>query len=267
VTSDATPPLRRQRRLADPSRFAPARASSKPLTFLFVGAVLLGGCLAAVPREVPGVAVATVLGGAWLSLVLALTLPTASERAGAELVHRLGEFRHAVNALGDDPTRDDLERVLQLAATLGLREDEIRPELAQIRASLDALTLREQMRGGHLPIVSGVESLPAGDDCHFAAPVRFGRRKADQCGRLLLTTGWLKFRGGLDVSIAWSEVGLVQRAGRDIIVALEDSRRILRFTCPTLEDAARGSVIAEYLAQTARRGEPDGAPRLYDAAV
>ena len=208
-----------------------------------------------------------VLGGAWLSLVMAMMLPNASERAGAELARRLAEFRHAINALGDDPTRDDLNAVLAFAGQLGLRESEISEELAQIRASLDALTLRDQMRRGHLPVIPGVESLAVGDECHFSAPVRFGRRKVDQVGHLLLTAGWLKFRGTFDISLTWSEVGIVQRAGRDVVVAVAGSRRVLRFCCGSIDEAARASVIAEHLAQAAHRDDPDLAPSIYVAAV
>jgi hypothetical protein len=172
-----------------------------------------------------------------------------------------------LNGVGDAPTRDDFERLLALARELDLREHEISDELSQIRAALDGLTLREQLARGDLPVIEGVESLPPDDYCHFMCPVRFGRRRSDQFGHLLLTSGWLRFRGALDLSVAWSEVPNVQRAGREIIVHLHDSTRALRFGCHTLEESARGAVIAEHLAQAAQRHESGRDDTVCHAAV
>ena len=60
---------------------------------------------------------------------------------------------------------------------------------------------------GDLPAVKPPDPLAPGDTCHYMAPVRFGRRRSDQYGHLVLTGGWLKFRGTGDVSVSWSEVG------------------------------------------------------------
>lgn len=258
---------RRRARLADPARFPAAPHTSRTVILLLGSSLLAAGLLAAVPRELPGLAIATLVGGAWLAVVLVLTLPSGSELAGAELARRLGRFRHALNSLGDAPTRADLNRLLALARELGLRENEIADELQQVRASLDALVLREQLAEGELPIVPGVASLPSDDRCHFICPIRFGRRRSDQFGHLLLTSGWLRFRGALDLSVAWSEVSGVQRAGREIIFTLHDSNRALRFGCHTLDESTRGSVIAEYLAQVAHRDEPQRGGSMYQAAV
>jgi hypothetical protein len=43
----------------------------------------------------------------------------------------------------------------------------------------------------------------------------------------------------------------VHRAGREIVVSLEQSRRLLRFSCYSIAEAARGGVIARHLMQTA----------------
>jgi hypothetical protein len=219
------------------------------VVLLFGVSLLVGALLTAAPREVPGMAIATVLGGAWLSMVLALTLPTRRERAGAELTRRLGEFRHAVNAAGDSPARADLERLLSLGSALGLRDDEIGDELVSIRAALEGLVLAEQLAAGHLPSVPSSHA-SADDTCRFTAAVRFGRRRADQSGHLVLTDGWLKFRGAFDVSVAWTEITHVERAGADVIVSLAGSRRLLRFACQTIADATRGGVIAAHLLKT-----------------
>jgi hypothetical protein len=233
---------------------------------LFGGSLLLGGVLAAMPRELPGLALATVLGGLWLSLVLAMTLPTRSERAGAELARRLGQFRHELNLVGDQPTRADLESLLRRAGELELRDEEIAEELAQIRASQDALDLASRIAHDDLPVVSVPEPLAPGDVCHFTTPVRFGRRRSDQFGHLMLTSGWLKFRAALDISVAWSEVSEVQRAGRELIVSLQDSKRVFRFAAQSASDAARAGVLAQHLA-----GSAVPRPRMeagsYEAAI
>lgn len=244
-------------RVADPERFATTPRVTRSVILLFGASLVLGGVLAAVPREIPGMAVATVLGGAWLSLVLAMMLPSRSERAGTELSRRLGQFRSAVNAVGDTPSRDQLEGLVHVANTLQLREQEVAGELTSIRASIDALDLRSRVDAGDLPVVPGAEVAP-GDTCHFMAPVRSGRRRADSFGHLLLTSGWLKFRGTFDVSVAWPEVARVERSGMEIVVTLANSRRTLRFACQTTLEAARGGVLAEHLMQAAR---DDQAPK------
>ena len=247
LTPAATPARRRSTRLTDPARFPSQRRPSRSVVLLFGASLLLGGLLAAVPRGIPGIAVATVLGGAWVSLVLAMTLPSRTERAGAELARRLGQFRHEMNKIGDQPTRADLEALLSLAQDLELRDDEISNELAQIRASLEAVELARALAHEPLPVVTSIEPLAPGDLCHFVTPVRFGRRRSDQFGHLELTSGWLKFRGALDVSVAWTEVADVRRAGRDIIISLTDSKRVLRFSCNTIVEAARAGVLAQHL--------------------
>jgi hypothetical protein len=97
--------------------------------------------------------------------------------------------------------------------------------------------------------------------------VRFGRRRADQVGHLSLTGGWLKFRGAVDVSVAWTEVAAVQRAGCEIIILLDDSKRVLRFSCHSLEEAARASVLAQHLAGKSRADAADPAAARYHASL
>lgn len=261
LTSEPTPPSRRAPRLADPARFESSRSGlTRPVALLFGASLLLGGLLTAMPREIPGIAVATVLGGAWLSLVLAMTLPTQSERAGQELVRRLAQFRHELNAIGDTPTRAMLERMILRASELGLRADEVGDELQQLRACVEALDMQSRLERGDLPVADSLDPLPPGDTCHFICPVRFGRRRSDQFGHLLLTSGWLKFRGALDVSVSWAEVASLRRDGRDLVVSLHDSRRMFRFSCHSFGEAATGGVIAEHLAQAARVEDPAGTP-------
>jgi hypothetical protein len=119
-------------------------------------------------------------------------------------------------------------------------------------AELDAVELATRIRLGDLPTAKASRALAPGDACHFVAPARSGRRRSDQYGHLILTSGWLKFYGTLDVSVAWSEVSSVRRAGRDLVVSLENSRRLLRFSCHSVTEAACGGVIAEHLAGGAR---------------
>jgi hypothetical protein len=119
-------------------------------------------------------------------------------------------------------------------------------------SSFEASEVAARIQEGDLPIVKAPDPLAPGDQCHFVTPVRFGRRRVDQYGHLLLTSGWLKFRGTLDLSVTWSEVGDVQRAAREIVVSLQDSRRLLRFSCHSAIEAGRGALIAQQLAQNAR---------------
>jgi hypothetical protein len=132
---------------------------------------------------------------------------------------------------------------------------------------IDARELADQLRRGNLPQATAPDPLAPGDECHFVTPVRFGRRRADQYGHLVLTSGWLKFRGTLDLSVAWSEVGAVHGAAREVVVSLQDSRRLLRFSCHSESEAERGVVIAQYLAQSARPLTAETDTTLHHAAV
>lgn len=128
-----------------------------------------------------------------------------------------------------------------------MRDDDITIELNEIRVALDALDFADRLMREGLPVMPSADLLPAVDHCHFATPVRFGRRRADQIGRVELTSSWLKFHGALDVSVVWSEVTSVERDGRDILVSLLESRRVLRFCCHSAEEAARGASVARHL--------------------
>jgi hypothetical protein len=52
-----------------------------------------------------------------------------------------------------------------------------------------------------------------------------------------------------------------------VIIALQDSRRLLRFACHDLEQAARAGVIAGHLARVAREAEADSPAPVYHAAI
>ena len=253
-------------RIVHPARFSVRNEAARPITLLLGASLLLGVLLTAAPRELFDVALAAALGGVWLSLVLTMTLPRPTERAGQELVRRLAQFRHELHAIGDNPSRATLERMIARAGELDLEEHEVADELAQLRACLEAFVLKDALARGEVPVSDAPDPLPPGDRCHFVTPVRFGRRRSDQFGHLVLTTGWLKFRGSLDMSHAWSEIATVRRDGRDVIVALQDSRRVLRFSCHSLTEAARAGVLAEYLAHAARV-EPTRAPASIHASV
>jgi hypothetical protein len=160
---------------------------------------------------------------------------------------RLGTFRHEVRRAGRQPNRETLLRLVERARELGLRDEEILLELHEIRVTLEALDFAERLSLEGLPVVPAVNPLPPGELCHFAIPVRFGRRRGDQIGHVELTSSWLKFHGALDMSVVWSEVSSVERDGRDIIVSLVDSRRVLRFCCHSAEEAARGASVAQHL--------------------
>ena len=131
----------------------------------------------------------------------------------------------------------------------------------------EATELANRLRRGELPVATAPDPLAPGDQCHYVTPVRFGRRRADQYGHVVLTSGWLKFRGTLDLSVSWSEIAKVHRAAREIVVSLEDSRRLLRFSCHSELEAARGVVIAQYLAQSARPYTADPLAAFHHAAL
>ena len=127
--------------------------------------------------------------------------------------------------------------------------------------------LADRLRRGDLPVVKTPDPLAPGDQCHFVTPVRFGRRRSDQYGHVLLTSGWLKFRGTLDLSVTWSEIADVQRSAREMVISLQDSRRLLRFSCHSEAEAARGVVIAQHLAQSARLHTADPAATAFQQAT
>jgi hypothetical protein len=116
----------------------------------------------------------------------------------------------------------------------------------------EASALANRLQNGEVPMAEAPELLAPGDVCHFVAPVRFGRRRADQYGHLVLTAGWLKFRGTQDMSISWDEVADAQRAGREVVISFDGSRRLLRFGCSSEAEAARGAAISQHLARGAR---------------
>ena len=58
----------------------------------------------------------------------------------------------------------------------------------------------------------------------------------------------------------------VERAGRDIIVSLVDLARGLRFCCDSLDEAARGAVVARHLVQRVGAGSTES-HSTYQAAL
>jgi hypothetical protein len=167
----------------------------------------------------------------------------------------LVRFRDAIRKAGDDPPRADLEGLLALAATLELPPAAIAAEVSDIHALIDGWRLREALGRGEWPMAASPDPLPAADVCHFVSPVRFGRRRADQFGHLVLTSARLRFRGALDVGVAWHEVESVTREARDVVVAIQNSRRLLRFSCRSLDDAVRATVLGQRL--TLEAADPD----------
>jgi hypothetical protein len=139
------------------------------------------------------------------------------------------------------------------------------PEQAAV--AFNGSELADRLLRGDLPVVRSPDPLAPGDQCHFVTPVRFGRRRADHYGHLLLTSGWLKFRGTLDISVTWSEVSGTDRATREIVISLQDSRRLLRFLCHSEAEAERGVAIARHLAQSAGVHTADAAVSFHHAAL
>lgn len=181
----------------------------------------------------------------------------------SDLASRLDSFHRELRAVGNQPSRPDLERLLTLARSLNLRDDEIGDELAEIRAGVETFDFADRIARDGLPTVESLERLPPQERSHFVTPVRFGRRRTDQCGHLELTSGRLRFHGALDVSVAWSEVASVERAGHEVVVSLTNSQKVVRFSCHAISEAVRGALVARHLADagTARDGESDSAYR------
>lgn len=119
---------------------------------------------------------------------------------------------------------------------------------AEQRAARETIDLRDRIARQGLPVVDSTGRLPPDEHAHFVTPVRFGRRRSDQCGHLELTSARIRFRGALDVGVAWSEVESVERDGHDIVVSLAASPKVLRFSCYAAVEAARGALIAQELA-------------------
>jgi hypothetical protein len=89
----------------------------------------------------------------------------------------------------------------------------------------------------------------------------------DQYGHVVLTAGWLKFRGTFDVSVAWDQIRTVERTGREMVVSLRDSRRLLRFSCHSEGEAARGALIAGHLTQSAEQATAESDTSFHHAAL
>ena len=166
---------------------------------------------------------------------------------GSDLSSRLGRFRQDFREIGRSATRGELAWLLSRARELDLTDEAIHDERAEILAALDAIDFADRIAREGLPQIASGERLKS-QRSHFMIPVRFGRRRSDQCGHLELTSQSLRFHGALDLSVVWSEVIRVERLGREIDVSLADSTRTLRFCCETLTDAARGTVVAQTLA-------------------
>ena len=189
-----------------------------------------------------------------------MTPPNQEDRN--ELINRTAQFRMELSAVGERPSRAALEKLIDRARELGLGESDVSDELSQIDAALEAIDLRSRIERGELPVAMETAA-SSGEPCRFHAPVRFGRRRADQFGHLLMTDSWLRFRGAVDVSIVWSEVDLVRREGHEIVVGLRESRRMLRFWCQSYSEAAVGEVIAQSMMRAARADDEPASGDLH----
>lgn len=181
-----------------------------------------------------------------------MTFSRTSQPTGHELARRVAQFRNELRAIGEPPSQTTVDRLVVLAKQLGLSDEEVSGDLAELRACAEEFELTSRLAHGQVPDSEPLDPLPAGERCHFVCAVRFGRRRADQVGHLVLASGRLQFRGALDVSVAWGEVSGIRREGREIIASLQASRRVLRFSCQSLTEAVSGAAIAAHLARTQR---------------
>ena len=99
--------------------------------------------------------------------------------------------------------------------------------------------------------MDGSASMPDAE-CHFIAPVRFGRRKTDQVGHLVLSDTGIAFHGSVDLAVPWSDTLRVEHRDVHIVIVLKGRAKTLRFCCQTADDARRGAAIADHLAALAQ---------------
>ena len=81
----------------------------------------------------------------------------------------------------------------------------------------------------------------------FACAVRFGRRRSDPFGHLVLTAATLQFRGGQELDVPWRDVAGIAHINGSLVVSLHHTRRTLHFLCHDATEAARGAAIAQQL--------------------
>lgn len=81
----------------------------------------------------------------------------------------------------------------------------------------------------------------------FACAVRFGRRKSDPFGHLVLTAAAVHFHGGQDLEVPWRQVAGVAHIHASVVISLHHTRRTLHFCCRDAAEAARGATIAQQL--------------------
>ena len=53
---------------------------------------------------------------------------------------------------------------------------------AEVSAELEAVELANRLKHGDIPIAEAPGLVAPGDQCHFVAPARFGRRRSDHYG-------------------------------------------------------------------------------------
>lgn len=79
----------------------------------------------------------------------------------------------------------------------------------------------------------------------FSCAVRFGRRKFDPFGHLVLTAAALQFRGGQEIEVPWGDVAAVAHINASLVISLHHTRRTLHFLCHDADEAAHGAAIAQ----------------------
>ena len=179
-----------------------------------------------------------------------------SDRIQYDRARLVSEIRHELRSLGEAPVRAELERLRSRIRDLGTGDD-VADESALLQGYVEADGMRARLERGDLPVLDPGGYLPPSDICHFVAPVRFGRRRLDHVGHLLLTAEAIRFRGAVDVSLAWGDVESVRRDDREIVVSLQQRRWTLRFWCHSYAEATVGVVIANHLRRTVTASATD----------
>ncbi len=97
---------------------------------------------------------------------------------------------------------------------------------------------------------SGLTSTPStgtGELPYVSAPVRCGRRRHDEVGRLEITNFRLRIHSAVDINIAWGDVAGIESADREIVVSIRDRRQKYRFCFHTPEEANQVALLARAL--------------------
>jgi hypothetical protein len=160
---------------------------------------------------------------------------------------RAKAFRAEVRQAIDAGDRAALEALFRKPVESGIPEEDVELELEAVHGALDALTLRDAVQRGGLPVVEHQHKALGGDRCHYVASVFLANDGSDRTGRLFLTNRRLLFLASPLLSLSWGSIASVEAEHRDLVVASTARGVLYRFRCNSFSDARCGEVIARAL--------------------